>query len=159
MEAVDQEPATTGVPELTELGKRIEMLRIHRGISKQHLARFADTSRQQLWRVMTGKSELTFALRARLAEALDVSATVLDRPLPATHSIALAAAPASHDIESYLANAPAVARTLATLPNGDAGRVLKRALLDALEDLAIAEGRSLDHEFFELRRRVVAGQL
>jgi transcriptional regulator with XRE-family HTH domain len=159
MEAVDQKPMTAWVPELTELGKRIEMLRIHRGISKQHLARYAETSRQQLWRVMTGKSELTFALRARLAEALNVSVMDLDHPLPATHSITLAAPSASHDLESYLANAPAVAQTLATLPNGDTGRVLKRALLDALEDLAIAEGRTLGHEFFELRRRVVAGQL
>src|SRR3954462_11510217 len=58
-----------GVPEFTELGKRLEILRIERGVSKQRLARHAGTSRQQLWRVMTGKSELTSSLRDRLATA------------------------------------------------------------------------------------------
>src|SRR5919112_1381953 len=61
-----------GVPELTALGKRLEILRIERGVSKQRLARHAGTSRQQLWRVMTGKSELTSSLRDRLAVALSV---------------------------------------------------------------------------------------
>jgi transcriptional regulator with XRE-family HTH domain len=61
-----------GAPELTALGKRLEILRIERGISKQHLARHAGTSRQQLWRVMTGKSELTSSLKERLAGALSV---------------------------------------------------------------------------------------
>src|SRR5215217_9345267 len=75
-----------GFPELTALGKRIEMLRIERGLSKQYLARFAGTSRQQLWRVMTGKSELTGSLRSRLADALKVSALELDRPLHPTTS-------------------------------------------------------------------------
>src|SRR5437762_13807085 len=64
--------AGEGVPELTALGKRLEILRIERGISKQRLARHAGTSRQQLWRVMTGKSELTSSLRERLAFALAV---------------------------------------------------------------------------------------
>src|SRR5687767_1654241 len=66
-----------GAPELTALGKRLEILRIERGVSKQRLARHAGTSRQQLWRVMTGKSELTTALRERLASALAVEPTDL----------------------------------------------------------------------------------
>src|SRR5690348_11027774 len=66
-----------GAPELTSLGKRLEILRIERGISKQHLARHAGTSRQQLWRVMTGKSELTSSLRERLAFALSVDTHAL----------------------------------------------------------------------------------
>ena len=33
--------APSGLPELTPLGKRLEMLRIERGLSKQQLARFA----------------------------------------------------------------------------------------------------------------------
>src|SRR5687767_722545 len=66
-----------GAPELTSLGKRLEILRIERGISKQHLARHAGTSRQQLWRVMTGKSELTSSLKERLAGALSVDPSVL----------------------------------------------------------------------------------
>src|SRR3954471_2168503 len=71
------DPEAVGFPELTTLGKRIEVLRIGRGLSKQHLARFAGTSRQQLWRVMSGKSELTDALRQRLAVALQVDSTAL----------------------------------------------------------------------------------
>src|SRR3954462_9824350 len=59
-----------GAPELTQLGKRLEILRIERGVSKQHLARYAGTSRQQLWRVMTGKSELTSSLKERLPGGL-----------------------------------------------------------------------------------------
>src|SRR6478672_10032833 len=66
-----------GSPELTSLGKRLEILRIERGISKQFLARHAGTSRQQLWRVMTGKSELTSSLKERLAGALSVDPSML----------------------------------------------------------------------------------
>src|SRR5215211_5901169 len=66
-----------GAPELTSLGKRLEILRIERGISKQYLARHAGTSRQQLWRVMTGKSELTSSLKERLAGALSVEPSLL----------------------------------------------------------------------------------
>jgi len=73
--AVDAE--LPGFPELTPLGKQIEVLRIGRGMSKQHLAHFAGTSRQQLWRVMRGKSELTDALRQRLAEVLRVDGSEL----------------------------------------------------------------------------------
>src|SRR5262245_3002357 len=66
-----------GVPELTALGKRIELLRIERRMSKGVLAQRAGTSRQQLWRVMTGKSELTSSLGARLAEVLEVDSRLL----------------------------------------------------------------------------------
>jgi transcriptional regulator with XRE-family HTH domain len=80
-----------GFPELTELGKRIEVLRIERGISKQHLARYAGTSRQQLWRVMTGKSEMSLALRARLADVLHVGSLQNDNPRTASASSAFMA--------------------------------------------------------------------
>src|SRR3954462_5025245 len=102
MEAVDQEQGTVGSPELTELGKRIEMLRIDRGLSKQYLARFAETSRQQLWRVMTGKSELTFALRTRIADALSIQPAELDGWSPATRSTTVLAAATARDIGAYL---------------------------------------------------------
>src|SRR6476646_10410003 len=68
---------SAGAAELTALGKRLEILRIERGVSKQRLARHAGTSRQQLWRVMTGKSELTTSLRERLASALAVESATL----------------------------------------------------------------------------------
>jgi len=150
---------SSGQPELTELGKRIEMLRISKGLSKQHLARFAETSRQQLWRVMTGKSELTLALRSRIAEALDVQPAELDGRGRTTRSMMLLPTLPSRDFAAYLSNHAAIAATLSTLPSGSAGRTLKRRLLDALEDLALAEGRSLDSAFFDVRRRVLAGEL
>jgi transcriptional regulator with XRE-family HTH domain len=155
-----------GVPELTPLGKHIEVLRIGRGLSKQHLARFAGTSRQQLWRVMTGKSDLTDALRQRLAHALQVETAELFGAAP-TPSLGSSARPLSDrgapsigiSLETYLA-APALAeRTLRTLPNGESGRELKRALLTALEDLSIQHHVTLPAAFFELRRRVLADEL
>src|SRR5919112_2586219 len=75
-----------GAPELTSLGKRLEFLRIERGISKQHLAKHAGTSRQQLWRVMTGKSELTSSLKERLAGALAVDPSILSAAAGAAQS-------------------------------------------------------------------------
>jgi transcriptional regulator with XRE-family HTH domain len=158
-------------PELTPLGKRIEMLRIERGISKQHLARFAGTSRQQLWRVMTGKSELTGSLRDRLAEALQVDAPRLSATAAPGAAPPAAWSPAgsifsprperapANELAAYLANADAVATTLRTMPGGPTGRRLKRAFLDTLEDAALEQGLTLDARVFELRRAVVAGEL
>lgn len=151
----------SGAPGLTELGKRIEMLRIERGVSKQQLARHAGTSRQQLWRVMTGKSELTPTLRLRIAEALSVPTLELSARSPTTSSITTAAlAPAANtDLAAYLANRDAVMSTLATMPAGEHGWRVKRAYLDALEDAALASGHTLGSDFFELRRQVLARQL
>ena len=155
-------------PELTPLGKQIEVLRIGRGLSKQLLARFAGTSRQQLWRVMTGKSELTDALRQRLAHALQVETAALasDARDAVATSVVRHAAPSRSmpqaigiSLEVYLGTPEFAERTLRTLPNGEEGRELKRALLTALEDLAIQRRVQLPTEFFELRRRVLAEEL
>jgi transcriptional regulator with XRE-family HTH domain len=159
-----------GAPELTTLGKRLEILRIERGISKQRLARHAGTSRQQLWRVMTGKSELTSSLRDRLAGALSVDPSVLaSLAAPATHTFALhgAVSTATHGvsetapptIDEYLLDPRRLAATLRTLPSGDAGRRLKRALMNAVEDLAMETARALPPDYSETRRRVLAGEL
>ena len=157
-----------GVPELTTLGKRLEILWIERGISKQHRARYAGTSRQQLWRVMTGKSELTSSLKERLAGALSVDPSMLSSSSGAassqtfglTPSISSAlVGPAAPTIVDYLADASHLTATLRTLPAGDAGRRLKRALLNALEDLAVEAAQPLPTEFSEIRRRVLAGEL
>ena len=157
-----------GSPELTSLGKRLEILRIERGISKQFLARHAGTSRQQLWRVMTGKSELTSSLKERLAGALSVDPSMLTAAAsssssqtfgltPAvTSALAGAAAPT---IAEYLADSVQLTTTLKSLPDGDAGRRLKRALLNALEDLAVDTAQSLPADFSDIRRRVLAGEL
>ena len=157
-----------GFPELTPLGKHIEVLRIGRGLSKQHLARFAGTSRQQLWRVMTGKSELSDALRERLAHALRVDASTLTVAADAgarapTLSSSVDPAVASRGIgvslETYLATPELAERTLRSLPNGDVGRELKRMILTALEDIAMDRRIALAAEFFELRRKVLADEL
>lgn len=160
----------TGVPELTSLGKRLEILRIERGISKQRLARHAGTSRQQLWRVMTGKCELTSSLRDRLAGALAVDPTHLSTlGVPSSTQtfalsaagaeLTLAAAPPAPSAADYLSDASHLAATLRTLPGGDAGRRLKRALLNAVEDLSVEAGLALPIEYSELRRSVLAGEL
>jgi transcriptional regulator with XRE-family HTH domain len=161
-----------GVPELTTLGKRLEILRIERGISKQHLARYAGTSRQQLWRVMTGKSELTSSLKERLAGALAVDPSLLSNAAgqPNTHTFALASTIGVSGLESigdrgvptiteYLEDPQLLAATLRTLPTGDSGRRLKRALLNTLEDLAVDAAHALPLDYSEIRRRVLAGEL
>jgi transcriptional regulator with XRE-family HTH domain len=160
--------ALEGAPELTTLGKRLEILRIERGVSKQRLARHAGTSRQQLWRVMTGKSELTSSLRDRLAVALAVE----PRALTSTPESPAASAPmgsqfgfpatlpaSAPTVSDYLVDAAHVAATLRTLPSGDGGRRLKRALLNAVEDLAVEAGQPLPLDYSEIRRRVLAGEL
>lgn len=167
-EALGEEDTSAGMAELTALGKRLEILRIERGVSKQRLARHAGTSRQQLWRVMTGKSELTTSLRERLASALAVeSSTLVAGQHVPTHALSAeisAAGSASFagsaaSVDEYLADPQLLATTLRTLPTGSAGRRLKRALLNALEDLAVETGRSLPSDYSEIHRRVLAGEL
>src|ERR671928_2070298 len=123
--------------ELTAMGKQIEMLRIQRGLSKQHLARYAGTSRQQLWRVLTGKSELTSSLRHRLAEVLNVDAhalgAVLSSPsntLTTSAHLAPVAAnqtdPAAVDFATFVADPARLRTTLQLLPTGPTGMRIKR---------------------------------
>jgi transcriptional regulator with XRE-family HTH domain len=163
-------PIPESFVELTPVGKQIEMLRIQRGLSKQHLARYAGTSRQQLWRVMTGKSELTSSLRDRLAEALHVDAaavgSALSSPsntLSASRHLASAVSnqvdPTAIDFATFVADPERLRLTLRLLPSGPTGMRLKRALLDALEDLAVEHVVPLSREFFDLRRQVVNGEL
>lgn len=173
MEVEGPDTTTAGFPELTELGKRIEVLRIERGVSKQHLARFAGTSRQQLWRVMTGKSDLTGSLRQRLADALHVDAAALSSARSTTTGRALPTAlltpigvngtvhlsAGAVEFDDWIADAGRIEHALRVLPAGEAGSRAKRALLNALEDIAVERGRALPAPFFELRRRVLAGEL
>lgn len=166
----DPDPGTLrGAPQLSDLGKRIEFLRVSRGISKQALARSSGTSRQQLWRVMTGKSELTGVLCQRLASVLDVDSRTLssaalgeslgcsDLRDRAPASPAATAAPAS--LDAYLAGPGPVRATLRTLPSGEVGIALKRALLDALEDQARRARRRVPEWLLSLRGAVLNGEL
>jgi transcriptional regulator with XRE-family HTH domain len=153
-----------GAPELTTLGKRLELLRIERGLSKQLLAKLAGTSRQQLWRVMTGKSELTGALCQRLAEVLQIDARVLrdwcnganTRLYPPGLS---GDPPAPPSLDAYVAELAPIIATLQTLPSGESGRRLKRELLNCIEEVAAEAGLRLSAAFFELRGRVINGEL
>jgi transcriptional regulator with XRE-family HTH domain len=174
-----RELEAVGVPELTPLGKRIELLRIERRMSKGILAQRAGTSRQQLWRVMTGKSELTSSLCARLADVLEVDSRSLrgaerevspadwangvrrvGRPAFASQISCGNAAldddgSASTTLETYVAGTHGLERTFATMPSTEDGRRLKRALLNAVEDIAESRSMKLPATFFDLRRRVV----
>jgi transcriptional regulator with XRE-family HTH domain len=176
----EREFTVVGVPELTALGKRIEMLRLDRRLSKGVLAQRAGTSRQQLWRVMTGKSELTSSLCARLSEVLEIDSrdlrlaaaqyvehhrlprSLVERMAPARVSNELlapaegsAVARVCQTLEEYVGRPDGLARTLETLPATDDGRRLKRALLDAIEDIAMARSIKLPQAIFDLRRAVV----
>ncbi len=62
-------------------------------------------------------------------------------------------------ILDYLGDSAHLSATLRTLPSGDPGRRLKRALLNALEDLAVEAAQSLPPDFSDIRRRVLAGEL
>ena len=62
-------------------------------------------------------------------------------------------------IAEYLNDPARLTATLRTLPEGDSGRRLKRALLNTLEDLAVESAQPLTAEFSEIRRRVLAGEL
>jgi transcriptional regulator with XRE-family HTH domain len=173
---------SAGIPELTSLGRHLEMLRLDRGLSKQGLARHAGTSRQQLWRVMTGKSELTTSLCQRLAEVLGIDARVLRNPEAFADAVGdfVSAVAGDHSgrngasrsvpgrlprnstpptVAEYLADPRWIARTLATCPGGTEGRLLKRRLLDGLEDAAREAGVKLPASFFSVRGRVVNGDL
>lgn len=159
----------SGAPTLSELGRRIELRRLDRRLTKQQLARRAEISRQQLWRVMTGKSDITVALGARLSEVLDVDARWLvadtgarwPRGFSSGPDDRLAAPPPEPPVRTLaeLVDRPAVlARVLAELPTDESGRALKRSLLNAIEELASAAALALPAHFFDLRREVVNGQ-
>ena len=159
------EATEAGFPELTPLGKRIELMRMERRMTKREIARRAGTSRQQLWRVMTGKSELTSSLAARLAEVLGADSRTLGDSSAAHDSppYKYPARPRSvpgrvcHSLAEYVATPDGLERTLDTLPTNDEGRRLKRALLNAVEDVASDASLELAAHFFELRRAVVNG--
>ena len=154
-----------GGPRLSALGKCIEMLRVERGLSKQVLARSAGTSRQQLWRVMTGKSELTTTLCARLASVLDVDSRSLSSAMleqrsalpPAVGFAERPGAPAS--LGEYLASPANLARTLRSLPAGEDGVTLKCALLNAVEERARAARIGIPAWLLRLRGSVLDGSL
>ena len=152
-----------GAPELSLLGKRIELLRIERGLSKQALARRAGTSRQQLWRVMTGKSELTSSLCLRLSEVLRIDARTLRDPGVAVHPLAFvegaAAPPPPAALETWVADPDYLVRALSALPGGAHGRMLRLDLVAAVEQRAREANLPLPGHLNEIRRRLVTGEL
>ena len=181
-ESDDDDLTAAGVPELSSLGKRIEHLRLERRMSKRILAQRAGTSRQQLWRVMTGKSELTSSLCARLAEVLETDSRVLRGGLhnaleraQSNHAVARpwdsssrsseperivddgnsAGSRICQTLEDYITSAAGLERTFDTLPATADGRRLKRVLLDAIEDIAITRAIKVPQAIFDLRRAVV----
>ena len=157
MEAVSD----AGYPELTGLGRNLELLRVGRGLSKQRLARDAGVSRQQLWRVMTGKSDLTEALRQRLADVLRVDSRELLHGQSGfvPFSITLEPPPASRTLAAWLDDEACLGATLRSLPSGEEGRALKRALLNGIEEVATARGMRLPPAFFALRGLAFNGEL
>ena len=152
-----------GAPELSLLGKRIELLRIERGLSKQALARRAGTSRQQLWRVMTGKSDLTSSLCLRLSEVLRVDPRTLRDPNVAVHPLTFVegavAPPPPLALDAWVTDPDHLVRALSTLPGGPHGRLLRLDLVAAVEQRAREAGLALPVHLNEIRRRLVTGEL
>lgn len=157
-------------PRLSPLGKRIEMLRVDRGVSKQLLARAAGTSRQQLWRVMTGKSELTTTLCQRLASVLDIdsrtlSSAAFEGSTPSKISFSftaptdVAGAKQVDTLAAWLASSTPLVRTLRSMPAGDDGIALKRALLNAVEERARTTRMQIPAWLFRVRASVLDGTL
>jgi transcriptional regulator with XRE-family HTH domain len=147
----DDDLTSAGIPELSPLGKRIELRRLERRMSKRTLAQRAGTSRQQLWRVMTGKSELTSSLCARLAEVLEIDGRALrDATVETSAPVHIC-----ETLEDYIAGPNGLERTFETFPITNDGRRLKRVLLDAIEDIAMARSLKLPQVIFDLRRAVV----
>jgi transcriptional regulator with XRE-family HTH domain len=154
-----------GAPELNTLGKRLELLRIERGISKQQLAKLAGTSRQQLWRVMTGKSELTTGLCQRLAEVLQVDSRELREWCGGgngrlyTPRGPAGPRPAPQSFAEFATDPDALLQAVRALPRDAAGRRLARELLNCVEVVAAETGVRLTGPFFQIRARVVNGDL
>lgn len=152
-----------GAPELSLLGKRIELLRIERGLSKQALARRAGTSRQQLWRVMTGKSELTSSLCLRLSEVLRVDPRTLRDPSVAAHPLGFPEGfttfSAPPELETWLADPDHLVRTLSAMPTGPHGRLLRLDVVAVVEQRAREAGLPVPTHLNEIRRRLVTGEL
>ena len=155
-----------GAPRLSSLGKRIEMLRVDRGLSKQALARSSGTSRQQLWRVMTGKADLTPPLSQRLATVLDVDSRTLstssmgegDAEVPIAGLTPWSSAPAG-SLADYLDSPSHVTRTLRSFPAGDDGIALRTAVLNAIEERARTRGIRIPDWLLQLRGSVLNGEL
>ena len=130
---------------------------------------------------MTGKSELTSSLCARLSEVLETDFRLLrdaarERidgvaphapmnvvrgrlPTPSqgdtTENSDGSSEPFCETLEDYVSSPSGLERTFGTLPNTDDGRRLKRVLLDTIEDIAIARSLKLPQAIFDLRRAVV----
>jgi transcriptional regulator with XRE-family HTH domain len=152
-----------GAPELSLLGKRIELLRIERGLSKQALARRAGTSRQQLWRVMTGKSDLTSSLCLRLSEVLRIDPRTLRDPGIAVHALTFVegaiAPPPPLGLDAWINDPDHLVRALSALPGGPHGRLLRLDLVAAVEQRAREAAMGVPVHINEIRRRLVTGEL
>lgn len=154
-----------GAPRLSSLGKRIEMLRVDRGLSKQALARSSGTSRQQLWRVMTGKADLTGPLSQRLATVLDVDSRTLSTSTMGEGDAEVPLggltpwSPSPDTLSDYLGSPSHVTRTLRSFPSGDDGIALRTAVLNAIEERARARGIRIPDWLLQLRGSVLNGEL
>jgi transcriptional regulator with XRE-family HTH domain len=154
-----------GAPRLSMLGKKIEMLRVDRGLSKQALAKSSGTSRQQLWRVMTGKADLTGPLGQRLATVLDVDSRTLSTSALGDGDVEVSLGgvtpwpTAPGNLASYFASAELVTRSLRSLPAGEDGIALRTALLNAIEERARFRGLRIPDWLLQLRGSVLNGEL
>lgn len=156
---------------LTELGQRIEDLRRAAGLNTQGLARKAAMSRQHLWRISTGRTDVETGDVVRIARALGVAPSELLPDLgagqwePETDRDAAAAGsgdeptPAGRELEAFMSNMERIVHLLSNSSGGDITQAVKIGLLNGIEQVARETGNKLPPEYGEIRRRVINGEL
>lgn len=152
----------------TTFGALVDELRRSRGLSKEGLARVVGVSRVHLWRACTGRSALSEAELLRVADALVVSRSRLDRALledqggqwepDPERAEPPAGSEQDEEIERYLSNLGRILVTLRNFPGGEMGRRLKLEYLNGVEEIAREVGQKLPPRYWDVRRRVQEGE-
>lgn len=148
---------------LTPAGTIVERLRGERELTQEELARAIGVTRQHYSRVIKGQADLKLREWRQLADTLGVDlGTILQdtggqwEPDPAGEG---EEAPSETELGEFVSNMDRIVRTLRTLPGGALGKPIKVAVLNAAEQSAAETGATLPLEYYDIRRKVLAGEL
>ena len=133
------------------------------GLQRQGVAKRIGISRVQLWRALHEAVELSHEQLAQLETVLDVPQGALGstptgqwEPEPPGEG---EEAPSETELGEFVSNMDRIVRTLRTMPSGPVGKPIKIAVLNATEQAAAETGAMLPREYYDIRRRVLAGEL
>lgn len=149
---------------LTPFGQLVEELREHRGASKQWLAEQVGVSRSTWYRILTGAADITRDQMKALAGALHVpmarllEATTAGQWEPETRPRE-EEVPSESELADFMSNTDRIVRSLRELPGGPVGKPIKIALLNSIASTAREKGDTLPRDFYDIMRRVDAGEL